>query len=91
MAFFKFRWPGGAEPQADSNKGARRSRAAAQAEIVQLKGSIDALRQTLDAERTAAVQARARQESDHALERQALQQQIQALRERMEDMTREKA
>ena len=34
MAFFKFRWPGGAEPQADSNKGARRSRAAAQAESI---------------------------------------------------------
>ena len=34
MAFFNFRWPGGAEPQGDSNKGGRRSRAAAQAESI---------------------------------------------------------
>ena len=34
MAFFKFRWPGGSEPQGDSSKGARRSRGAAQAESI---------------------------------------------------------
>lgn len=60
--------------------------AGAQAETAQLKGSIDALRLTLDAERTSAEQARMTAEADHARERQALQQQIQALRERMDDM-----
>ncbi|HQQ71439.1 MAG TPA: SPOR domain-containing protein, partial [Alicycliphilus sp.] len=35
MAFFKFRWPGGFEPQGDSSKGTRRSRASAQAESVE--------------------------------------------------------
>ncbi|WP_404299981.1 SPOR domain-containing protein [Alicycliphilus denitrificans] len=35
MAFFKFRWPGSAEPQGDSSKPARRARGNAQAESIE--------------------------------------------------------
>ncbi len=59
-------------------------RAAAQAEIAQLKAGIDALRLTLDGERAASEQVRMTMAAEHALERRTLQQQIQALRDRME-------
>ena len=75
------------EAQRDAHDRALQAdRAAAQAEIAQLKSGIDALRLKLDGERAASEQARMTMAAEHALERRTLQQQIQALRDRIEQM-----
>lgn len=61
-------------------------RAGAQAAFAQLKGSIDAMRLTLEEAQVASDQIIMALETDHARERQALQQQIHVLRDKMEQM-----
>ncbi len=69
----------------DADARVQGARAVAQAEIDQLRGTIDALRITVDRERTASEQALAALEATRNREKMILQQQIQALRERLEE------